>query len=286
MSEEWSIDAPRVLDVGDDGERVRQLAVAIVGGRVDVVTHTDSPTARVEVSRVEGAPLTVTWDGSKLKITHEVSSSSILDAVRHAFDGMERNKAFISISIPEDAQASVSTVTASGLLAGMRKGVRANTVSGAMTIDDVTGPVDVNTVSGDVECGNVRGTFKVHSVSGAVTAQASQTPEVSINTVSGEITLDLTVAAATITSNSVSGDVTVRAPHRGYDVTANTASGQVVIDGRTIDKHSRPAGNRLTDGDGGLRLRANAVSGNVVVLKASTGTTGTTGATGATGATA
>ena len=279
MSEEWSIDTPRVLDIGDDGERVRQLSVAIVGGRVDVVTHADSPTARVEVSRVEGSPLTVKWDGSTLKVTHGVSSSSIIDKVRHAFDGLERNKAFISISIPEDARTSVSTVSASGLLAGMRAGARANTVSGAMTIDDVTGPVDVNTVSGDVECGNVRGSFKVHSVSGAVTAQASQTPEVSINTVSGDITLDLTNSAATITSNSVSGDVTVRAPHDGYDVTVNTASGQVVIDGRTIDKHARHTVNRLTDGDGSLRLKANAVSGNVVVLKAAHGTAGATGAT-------
>jgi Putative adhesin len=268
MSADWTITAPRVLDVGDDGERVRKLSVAIVGGRVDVVTHADSPTARVEVSGLEGAPLTVRWDGSKLKITHGVSSANILDKLRGALEGIDRNKAFISISIPEDAYASVSTVSASGLLAGMRAGAKANTVSGAMTIDDVVGPVDVNTVSGDVECGNVRGPFTVRSVSGAVTAQSSQTPEVSIKTVSGDITLDLTTAHASITSNSVSGDVTVRAPHEGYDVTANTASGQVVIDGRTIDKRHRQPGNRLTDGDGSLRLKANAVSGNVVVLKA------------------
>ena len=53
MSEEWSIDSARVLDIGGDGERVRRLSVAIVGGRVDVVTHTDSPTARVEIAQVE-----------------------------------------------------------------------------------------------------------------------------------------------------------------------------------------------------------------------------------------
>ena len=81
------------------------------------------------------------------------------------------------------------------------------------------------------------------------------------------MTLDLVNAAVTISSTSVSGDVTVRAPHDGYDVTANTASGQVVIDGRTIDRHSRPASGRLTDGNAGLRLKANAVSGNVVVLQ-------------------
>jgi hypothetical protein len=269
MSEEWLIGTARVLDVGGDGERVRRLSVAIVGGRVDVVTHADSPTARVEFAAVEGMPVKVTWDGSKLKITHGVEATRILERVRQAFDGLERNRVAVSISIPEDAQTSVSTVSASGLLAGMRAGAKANTVSGSLTIDDVVGPVDVNTVSGEVECGNVRGSLKVHSVSGAVTAQHSDVPEVSITTVSGDVALDLVNGAATIKTNSVSGDVTVRAPHGGYDVSANTASGQVVIDGRAIDKHSRQSGNRLTDGDGGLRLSANAVSGNVVVLKAS-----------------
>jgi len=33
-----------------------------VGGRVDVVTHTDSPTARVEIAEVTGGPIRVRWD--------------------------------------------------------------------------------------------------------------------------------------------------------------------------------------------------------------------------------
>ncbi|WP_270889067.1 DUF4097 family beta strand repeat-containing protein [Pedococcus sp. 5OH_020] len=267
MSEEWSIDTARVLDVGGDDERVQELSVAIVGGRVDVVTHTDSPTARVEIAKVEGMPVKVRWDGAKLKITHGVDSSRILEKVRQVFDGLEHNRVSVSISIPEDAQTSVSTVSATGLLAGMRCGAKANTVSGSMTIDDVAGPVEVNTVSGEVECGNVRGPLTVHSVSGAVTAQHSDAPQVSINTVSGDVILDLVNGTASIRSNSVSGDVTVRAPHDGYDVTANTASGHVVIDGRTIDKRSRATGKRLTEGAGSLRLKANAVSGNVVVLQ-------------------
>jgi len=268
MSEEWTIEGPRVLDIGGDAEKVRQLSVAIVGGRVDVVTHTDSPTARVEVASVAGTPLRVRWDGFKLKVTHGIDTGRILDSVRQAFDGLERNRVVLSISVPEDAETSVSTVSASGLLAGMRAGARANTVTGSITLDDIVGETDVNTVSGDVECQHLRGPLKVNSVSGAVTAQQSEISQVSIHTVSGDITLDLTNGDTTIGSNSVSGDVTVRAPHDGYDVTANTASGQVVVDGRAMTKGSRPPGNRLKDGNGALRLKANAVSGNVVVLQA------------------
>jgi DUF4097 and DUF4098 domain-containing protein YvlB len=271
MAQEWSVSTPRVLDIGGEDEQVRALSVAVVGGHVDVVTHADSPAARVEFASVQGTPVKVVWDGEKLRITHGVDAQGILDKVRQAFEGLEKNRVQVSISVPEQATVSVSTVSASGLLAGMRSGAKANTVSGAITLDDIEGPIDVNTVSGEVECGSLRGSLKVKSVSGAVTAQRSDVADVSISTVSGDVTLDLLNAAVTIGSSSVSGDVTVRAPHDGYDVTANTATGQVVIDGRTIDKRSRPASGRLTEGNGALRLKANAVSGNVVVLQSATG---------------
>ena len=269
MAQEWTLDSPRVLDIGGEGERVSRLSVAVVGGQVDVVTHTDSPTARLEVSAIRGTPLRVVWDGSLLKITHGVEGDTILGKLRQSVEWFDRNRVTLSLSVPEEAVTSVSTVSASGLLAGLRAGAKVNTVSGTMTLDDVTGPVDVNTVSGEVECGNLHGLLKVNSVSGAVTARHSDLEEVGIHTVSGDVTLDLTNAGPTISSSSVSGDVTVRAPHHGYDVKASTATGSVVIDGLTIDRNSRRNGGRLTAGDGGLRLKANAVSGDVVVLQPS-----------------
>ena len=70
MTQEWRIEGPRVLDIGDEHERVGKLEVGIVGGRVDVVTHDDSPTARVEITHVEGLPVKVTWDGITLRVLH------------------------------------------------------------------------------------------------------------------------------------------------------------------------------------------------------------------------
>lgn len=269
VAEKWTVEGPRVLDIGGDGERVRALKVAIVGGRVDVVTHDDSPTARVEVSEVEGQPVLVRWDGSTLKITQgKDSDTGILDWVKSTFEGIERNRVVVSISIPQDATASVSTVSAAALVAGVRAPVKANTVSGSLTLDDITGRTSVNTVSGGVECSRLHGPLSVNSVSGSVTAQSSDLPDVGIHTVSGDIALDITNAAASISSSSVSGDVTVRAPHSGYDVRANTASGQVVVDGRELRRGPHAAGGQLTQGDGALRVKANAVSGNIVVLRA------------------
>ena len=268
MGQEWMIDSPRSLDVGGEGEQVRELSVAVVGGHVDVVTHDDSPTARIEVSSISGRALKVVWDGSKLKITHGIDSRRILDRLRGAFDGLERNRVTLSISVPEGAVSTVSSVTASGLLAGLRSGAKANTVSGTMTLDDITGPVDVNTVSGEVECLDLDGPLTVNTVSGAVTAQHSILSSVSINTVSGDVTLDLASTSSIISSNSVSGDVTVRTSHDGYDVKGASATGQVVAGGRSVTRKEQRDGQRVRVGDGAVRLDASAVSGNVVLLQA------------------
>lgn len=267
-AQEWKITEPRVLDVGDETERVRSLVVAVIAGRVDVVTHADSQAARVEVAEVEGEPLKVRWDGSKLSITHGVDGDNgFLEKMRRMVGTLDTNRVVLSVSVPEGTTSSLNTVTAAGLVAGLRASTRVNTVSGSITLDDIEGGVDVNTLSGDVECRGVRGHLHVNSVSGSVTAQRSDLPSVTVHTVSGDIALDMVNARSTVTSNSVSGEVTVRSPHDGYDVSANTASGQVVVDGRELRRGARTPGGRLTEGNGGLKLRANAVSGSIVVLR-------------------
>jgi len=152
----------------------------------------------------------------------------------------------------------------------VRATVKANTVTGVITLDEITGNVDANTVSGDIECHGLDGDFKGNSISGALTVQASRLGQIKLNTVSGDIALDLTDGRAQIQSNSVSGDVTVRIPRGGgYDVAAHTASGHVVIDGKSMNGDTPyQRGGQLSDGDKALVIKANSVSGNVVVLRA------------------
>src|SRR5665647_1932446 len=70
MAQEWQIDGPKVLDIGNENETVGNLRLNLIAGRVDIVTHDDSPTARLEVHEVSGQPLQVSWDGWTLKISH------------------------------------------------------------------------------------------------------------------------------------------------------------------------------------------------------------------------
>ena len=267
MAQQWEIDGPKVLDIGDDSETVSRVKVALVGGRADIMTHDDSPTARLEVTEVHGRPLKVSWDGSILKVSHAENEGIFGGILRRVKGG--HHSARIALSVPASAAVSLSTVSAEGLVNGVRNSVHANTVSGTLTLDDIDGDVKANTVSGDVECHALVGDLNGNSVSGAMTVEASRLNNVKLNTVTGDIALDLTHADAKITSNSVSGDVTVRVPAGGgYDVTAHTASGQVVIDGQRISLGANHQGGSLSSGDRSLVVKANAVSGNVVVLHA------------------
>ena len=271
MAQEWQIDGPKVLDIGGEHETVSKLKLGLVGGRVDIVTHDDSPTARVEVHEVEGKPLLVSWDGSTLRISHvKESDGSLWDSVKLFAQDKGRRKARVSISVPATTTIRASTVSAEALINGVRASVKASTVSGSLTLDDIIGDVSANTVSGEIECHALEGAFNGNSVSGQLTVQASRLSQIKLNTVSGDITLDLTDGRAQIQSNSVSGDVTVRIPQGGgYDVAAHTASGHIVIDGQSMNgnaPHGR--GGQLSDGDKSLVVKANSVSGNVVVLRA------------------
>jgi len=271
MTQEWQIDGPKVLDIGDENETVRKLKLGLVAGRVDIVTHEDSPTARLEVHEVSGKPLLVRWDGATLKISHvKDKDGSLWESVKSLGTDKGRRSARLSLSVPATTDISASTVSAEALINGVRATVKANTVTGSLTLDDIVGDVDANTVSGDIECHALDGDFKGNSVSGALTVQASRLRQVKLNTVSGDITLDLTDGRAQIQSNSVSGDVTVRIPAGGgYDVAAHTASGHVVIDGKSMNSQAPyQRGGQLSDGDKALVIKANSVSGNVVVLRA------------------
>lgn len=270
--QQWQIDGAKILDIGNENETVGKLRLSLVSGRVDIVTHDDSPTARLEVHEVKGQPLLVSWDGWTLNISQvKDKSGNLWESVKALGADMGKRSVRISLSVPATTDITSSTASAETLINGVRASVRLNTVTGSLTLDDIVGNVDAKTVSGSIECHALEGDFSGNSVSGAVTVQASRLRQVKLNTVSGDMTLDLTDGSAQIQSNSVTGDVTVRVPKSGgYDVVAHTASGQVVIDGQSMNgdsdsPHQRVG--RLSEGDKALVIKANSVSGNVVVLR-------------------
>ena len=265
MVDHWSVTGPRVLDIGDEGDRVRRLTVTVVGGSVDVVTHGDTGTARIEVSELQGPELSVRWDGDTVTITHGTTVDlGSLESLKKLVGIFDDARVRLSISVPDDTECTVTTVTASALVAGLRAPVRVRTASGSMTVDDTVGTVDVKTVNGDVDCHALHGVLRVSGVAGSVTAHQCKLSEISSKSVSGDLALDLVDGHSSITASTVSGALTVRAPHNGVDVSGSSMSGRVVVDGEEVGRSGSKG--RFRSGDGSLRIRATSVSGDVVVL--------------------
>lgn len=265
MAQEWHLDAPRILDVGDEGERVRHLHVTVIGGHVDILTHDDSSAAHLEVSQITGPELTVRWDGERLSVTHGTTVDlGTLEGLTSVAGSFRRATVQLALSVPEDVECTVSTVTASALVAGLRATTRARTVSGSLTVDDVVGDVDVKTVSGDVDCRRLRGTLEVDSASGAVTARRSELSTVTVNAVRSDVALDLIDGHCSIRSTSVSGSLTVRAPHERAHVSVSSMSGRVVVDGQ--ERTTSRSDGAVAPADADLRIRYSSVTGDVVVL--------------------
>jgi len=260
ITERWTIaeGQSRVIDL----DAVTALRVGIVGGSVDIVGH-DEPTARVEVHRVEGRDLTVTLEQGRLSISHpRVSWDDVWESVK-ALVGV-RARVELSIVVPRHVALSLGQVSASALVTGLRSRASLSTVSGALQVESHEGDLDLNTVSGDVEVSGGAGRLSVHGVSASVTASGAL-DVIGVDTVSGEVLLDVHGSPRSITANSVSGDVTVRVDAgQGVRATTRTVSGRGSIAGRAMPKRG---GREVIDGANAFDFSASTVSGDVTVIR-------------------
>jgi DUF4097 and DUF4098 domain-containing protein YvlB len=267
-SEKWAVTGPKVIEVGGPGETVHELRVVLVAGRIDVVAH-DEDEARVEVHRVRGRELEVTWDRGSLVVRHpQVRWDSILEGIRGLARG--EDSADLSIAVPRGTSVQVGTVSADGLVAGVHAPAMVRTVSGSLVLDGVHGTVGARTLSGQIDVRDQRGSLTGETVSGSLTVQAVELDELDVKTVSGALAVDVASPARRIALKSVSGELTVRIPAgSGFRFDAASVSGNVVADGRRIA--SGPPGHRageLREGDESVRISAKSVSGDVTLLRA------------------
>lgn len=278
MSESWTVERPRVIEVGGPQDRVRELRVRVVGGRVDVVVGEDGDGgATVDVGVVRGRPLEVSWRDGVLDVGHpQLRWDSLLDRVRGAL-GRE-DEVEVTVTVPRQVALSLGTVTADGFVSGTAGNASVRTVSGTLVLDGLRGAVTARTVSGRIDVRDHEGTFHGDSVSGSLTVQGGAIPRLHGKTVSGEIGVDLrSVAsganrtpASVLDVTTVSGDVTVRVPDdAGYDVSAKSVSGRVVAGTSRLGGSPGQRGGRLRDGDRAVRLVARTVSGDVTLVRSS-----------------
>lgn len=263
-TESWVVIGPQVIDVAD----VRSVRVQVNGGRVDVVAHDDPARTdvRIEVHRVDGLPLEVTYaDGALWAGVRSVTGlDGFLDRLRGP---RQRDGVDVHLAVPRAVAASISSVNADLLLTGVQQDASVSTVGGSVLVDGTRGALTAKSVSSDVVVRDHAGDLNVATVSGAATA-AGALSRVTVTTVSGEVTLDCLAARSVCHARTVSGDVAVRLPAgHGVAIEARSVSGRVVVDG--VEHGDRRPGRTsldLRDPQATCYVYAQTVSGHLTVL--------------------
>ncbi|MEE1812965.1 DUF4097 family beta strand repeat-containing protein [Streptomyces sp. BE133] len=262
----WAITEPQKLTFEDP---VTSLNVRIVGGTVNVV-GTEEPTARLEVSAIEGPPLIVTQEGGALTVAYEGLPWN--DFLKW-FDrkGWHRS-AVVSLAVPAGSAVEVGVVGAGAVVSGIRGRTDIRGVSGDTTLVGLAGPVRAETVSGSVEAQSVTGDLRFQTVAGDLTVVEGAGASVRADSVSGNMVLDLdpTGKPTDIQLATVSGEVAIRLPHPAdATVEANTASGAVSNGFEDLRVSGQWGAKKITGtlGAGTGKLRATTVSGSIALLR-------------------
>ncbi|OIJ86025.1 DUF4097 family beta strand repeat-containing protein [Streptomyces colonosanans] len=263
---EWSVAEPRKLTFDAP---VTALHVRIVNGTVNVV-GTDEGSTRLEVSEVEGPPLTVTQQDGTLTVAYDdLPWKGFLKWLdRRGW----RRSAVVSLAVPASTRVEVGVIGANAMVSGIDGSAEVKGVTGETTLVGLSGPIRATTVSGSVEAQGVAGELRLNSVSGDLTVIEGACPLVKADSVSGSIILDLdpTSGPTDARLTNVSGEIAIRLPHPvDAEVEANTASGAVSNAFEDLRMSGQWGAKRITGrlGGGNGRLQATTVSGSIALLR-------------------
>jgi len=258
---QWHIEAPTSLEFDDvTGLRVRliagSVAVLATGGR-----------ASVDVSSIEGDPLTVTYEDGMLSIAHEnLTWEGLLKWLRP-----QRSSATVTVTVPRKCPTQVGVVSASAVMSGISSRASVKSVSGGITLDGVAGDVEANTVSGALEAQGINGRLNFRTVSGDLTLADGWLERLDANMVSGDVTADVDLdPLGGMQVTTVSGEVTLRLPAEAdARVNLHSLSGDVRSEFPELIRSSAPASRSVSGslGAGSGQVSVTTMSGRVVLLR-------------------
>lgn len=264
----WSIQCPQTLEV--DG--VRELRIAIVAGRLDIIAH-DEPVTRIRISQIEGDPLLARYQDGWLDIRHGIGEPSTWSeratwCSRTGACG-PRNRVVLSIAVPAATIVDAGTISGEGLVSGLAGRIKIASVSGSVMTDATSGSLHASTVSGEAIVRNHDGDLAVNSVSGEITA-SGRFSTIKANTVTGNLTFDALSVPEKVSTNSVSGNVLIRLPEQAaVDLSVTSAAGTVTLNDERI---SLLGISTRTFGDPAaprVQLRTASISGDTAVVNRS-----------------
>jgi Putative adhesin len=238
-----------------------------MAGSVAVLATDGTPS--LEVSKVEGDPLTVTHDDGVLTITHEnLTWEGLLKWLRP-----QRHAATVTVTVPRACPTQVGVVSATAVMSGISSRASVKSVSGGITLDGITGDVDANTVSGALEAQGISGKLNFNSVSGDLTLADGWLERLDANAVSGDVTADVDLdPLGGMHVTTVSGEVTLRLPAEAdARVHLHSMSGDVRTEFAELSRSSAAASRTVSGslGAGSGHVSVTTMSGRVMLLRRS-----------------
>jgi hypothetical protein len=257
----WTVDGPMSLTFDD----VTAVKVRLIAGSVAVLATDGTPS--LDVERVTGEPLQVTYEDGVLTITHpNLTWDGLLKWLRP-----QRHSATLTVRVPRKCAAELGVVSATAVLSGVTTKASVKGVSGAITLDGVAGDVDANTVSGPIEAQGLNGKLNFSTVSGDLTVADGWLERLDGNSVSGDITLDVDLdPLGALQVTTVSGEVTIRLPAEAdATVQLHSLSGDVRSEFGGLKRSSMPASHTVSGnvGAGSGRVSVTTLSGRVMLLQ-------------------
>lgn len=255
----------------------------------------------VLVENVAGQVEFVTWDRAEVQVRGEAgdsvekveitaNSKGVQVRVRNRKGVRRMDGTNLYLRIPESASIETDSVSADVSVSGSRgESILINTVSGDLEIDarlqrlelkSVSGDVEfegvsprssVETVSGEIALVGISGEISVSTVSGDVSVDAGETSRGRFETVSGDLTLALSLAdGGRLSCDSMSGDVELQIPaSQQAEFTAQSYSGGIRTDFGDSVRVSKGPGEMLQHrvGDNGAQLRLESFSGDISIRR-------------------
>ncbi len=258
---QWTIEAPTSLEFDD----VTGLRVRLLAGSVAVLVTDGKPS--LEVSSVEGEPLSVTYEGGVLTVAHEnLSWEGLLKWLRP-----QRHSATVTVSVPRKCPTQVGVVSATAVMSGISSRASVKSVSGGIVLDGITGDVDANTVSGALEAQGINGKLNFRTVSGDLTLADGWLERLDASVVSGDVTADVDLdPLGGMQVTTVSGEVVLRLPAEAdARVNLHSVSGDVRSEFAELRRSSAPASRSVSGnlGAGSGQVSVTTMSGRVMLLR-------------------
>jgi hypothetical protein len=259
----WTVDGPTSLDF----DEVTAVNVRLVGGTVAVLATDDRPS--LVVTELKGRPLQVSHEGGTLTISYEsLSWEGLLSFLKPRHDTTA-----VTVTVPAGCPIQLGVLSASAIVSGLSAGASVRGLSGDITLDGVTGDVTAETMSGEVAACDIDGAVRFKSMSGALTLAGGALDSLDANTMSGQVTADVTLtAAASVNISTISGDVTLRLPSDSdAQVRLQSTSGAVRSEFDSLRTAKAPA-SRVASGNVGAgtgQVSVSTMSGSVTLLRRS-----------------